>query len=182
MCTRGSKPEFQNPCPGPIACETIWGVLTGYAHTGAEDSEGLELQLDALRAVGCERVFTDAGSWRERPELEHALSELRDGCDCLVVCRLDRLGRSLRDLIATVTQLEERNIGFCSLEDGIETTGSAGRRMAGVFEALARFDRVLHESAPGRTLRRHEREGAAPGGRGDRDLSIDRSAWSLRPT
>ncbi len=143
MCTRGSRPEFHNPCRGPIECGTIWGVLIGYAHTGAEDSEGLELQLDALRAVGCERVFTDAGSWRERPELEHALSELRDGCDCLVVYRLDRLGRSLRDLIATVTQLEERDIGFRSLEDGIETTGSAGRRMAGVFEALARFDRVL---------------------------------------
>ena len=118
-------------------------MLIGYAHTGAEDPEGLELQLGALRAAGCERVFADAGSWRERPELERALSELCDGSDCLVVCRLDRLGRSLRDLIATVAQLEEREVGLCSLEDGIETAGARGRPMAGVFAALARFDRVL---------------------------------------
>lgn len=118
-------------------------MLIGYAHTGAEDPNGMERQLDALRAAGCQRLFTDAGSWRDRPELDRALSELRDERDCLVVCRLDRLGRSLRDLIATVAELEGRRLGFRSLEDGIEFDPAAGRPATGVFEALARFDRVL---------------------------------------
>jgi DNA invertase Pin-like site-specific DNA recombinase len=113
-------------------------VLIGYAYVGGEDREGLQLQLETLSAAGCERRFADAGSWRERPELERALLELRDGRDCLVVCRLDRLGRSLRDLIATVSELEQRRIGFRSLEDGIDTIGAAG-----VFVALAQFDGVL---------------------------------------
>jgi DNA invertase Pin-like site-specific DNA recombinase len=119
------------------------GVLIGYAYASAEDREGVELQLDALRTAGCERFFADAGPWRERPELDRALAELCDGHDGLVVCRLDRLGRSLRDLIATVAELEERGIGFCSLEDGIDTAGGSGRPIHGVFGALARFDRVL---------------------------------------
>src|ERR1022692_3104578 len=117
-------------------------MLIGYAYAGGEDQEGLRMQLEALRAAGCERWFADAGSWRERPELERALLELCDGRDCLVVCRLDRLGRSLRDLIAAVAELEQREIGFCSLEDGIDTANVAGRSVAGLFGALARFDRV----------------------------------------
>ena len=123
-------------------------MLIGYAHTGAEDPEGLQSQLAALHAAGCERFFADQGSWQERPELERALAELCDGQDRLVVCRLDRMGRSLRDLIATVAQLEERGVGLWSLDDGIETGGAAGARMRGVFGALARFDRVV---APERT-------------------------------
>jgi DNA invertase Pin-like site-specific DNA recombinase len=125
-----------------VSCDDS-GVLIGYAYASSEDREGLTLQLDVLREAGCERWFADAGAWRERPELERALSALCDGRDCLVVCRLDRLGRSLRDLIATVAELEQREIGLCSLEDGIETAGADGRPMAGVFGALARFDRVL---------------------------------------
>ncbi|MGO9955466.1 MAG: recombinase family protein [Solirubrobacteraceae bacterium] len=113
-------------------------MLIGYAYVGGEDRDGLQKQLDALRAAGCERWFADTGSWRQRRELERALSHLRDGRDCLVVCRLDRLGRSLRDLIATVAELEERGIGVRSLEDGVDTAGTAG-----LFGALARFDRVL---------------------------------------
>jgi DNA invertase Pin-like site-specific DNA recombinase len=113
-------------------------VLIGYAYVGGEDQDGLQLQLEALSAAGCERRFADAGSWRERPELERALLELRDGRDCLVVCRLDRLGRSLRDLIATVAELEQRRIHLRSLEEGIDTAAAAG-----VFVALAQFDAVL---------------------------------------
>jgi hypothetical protein len=118
-------------------------VVIGYAHSGAEDPEGLRSQVQALRAAGCERVFTDVGSWRERPELDRALGELCDGRDTLAVCRLDRLGRSLRDLIATLSDLEERGVGFVSLEDGIETAPETGQTMTGIFGALARFDRVL---------------------------------------
>ncbi len=113
-------------------------MLIGYAYVGGEDREGLQSQLQALDAAGCERRFADAGSWRERPELERALLELRDGSDCLVVCRLDRLGRSLRDLIATLAEIERRGIRFRSLEDGIDTVAAAG-----LFVALAQFDGVL---------------------------------------
>lgn len=124
------------------ACDHL-GVLIGYAYGAGEDGEGREVQLAALRAAGCERCFVHAGAWRRRPELERALSELTDGRDCLVVCRLDRLARSLRDLITTIVELEERGVGFRSLDDGIDTTGPGGRPVADVLDALARFDRVL---------------------------------------
>lgn len=97
--------------------------LLGYARvsTGEQD---LALQLDALRAAGAERVFSDtaSGSLRERPQLARVLDHLRDGQDTLVVWRLDRLGRSLRHLIETIAELEERGIGFRSLSEGIDTT------------------------------------------------------------
>ena len=117
-------------------------VRIGYAYAGGEDREGLESQLAALRAAGCRQCFSDAGAWVERPELERALAALVGGRDCLVVCRLDRVGRSLSDLIATLAGLEERGVGVCSLEDGIDPSGT-GERAAGVFMALARFERVL---------------------------------------
>ena len=113
-------------------------MLIGYAYVGGEDQDRLQLQLQALHAAGCVRVFADTGSWRERPELERTLLELRDGRDCLVVCRLDRLGRSLRDLIATLAELERRCVRFRSLEDGIDSVAAAG-----LFVALAQFDGVL---------------------------------------
>jgi DNA invertase Pin-like site-specific DNA recombinase len=117
-------------------------VLIGYAYSAGDDRDGLEAQLQALHAAGCERRFADEGAWRDRPELEHALSELRDGCDCLVVCRLDRLGRTIRDLVATLSELDDRRIDFQSLDDGITTTGAAGSSVGNVVQALARFDRL----------------------------------------
>ena len=118
-------------------------MVIGYAYAGGDDPDGLRVQLEALRAAGCDRWFADRGPWRERPELERALSELSDGDDCLVVCRLDRLGRSLRDLIATLAELEARGIALRSVDDGITTGGTGGCSELGVFGALARFDRVL---------------------------------------
>jgi hypothetical protein len=129
-------------------------VRIGYAYAGGEDREGLESQLAALRAAGCGECYADAGAWAERPELERALAALVDGCDCLVVCRLDRVGRSLPDLIASLAGLEARGVGLCSLYDGIDTASGTGA--SGVFEALARFERVLpreHTSAMAWELR-----------------------------
>jgi Resolvase, N terminal domain len=117
-------------------------VRIGYAYVGGEDREGLESQLAALRAAGCRKCFADAGGWVERPELARALAALVDGRDCLVVCRLDRVGRSLPDLVATLAGLEERRVGVCSLQDGIDTE-SAGEGTGAVFRALARFEHVL---------------------------------------
>jgi DNA invertase Pin-like site-specific DNA recombinase len=102
------------------------------------------LQLDALTAVGCYRVFTDhaSGSVTERPELATVLDQLRPG-DTLVVWRLDRLGRSLRHLIDTITTLENHEIGFRSLQESIDSTTPIGRLIFHVFGALAEFEREL---------------------------------------
>lgn len=130
-------------------------VRIGYAYAASEDREGLERQLATLRAAGCGDCYADTGAWVERPELERALAALVDGRDSLVVCRLDRVGRSLPDLIATLAGLEERGVGLCSLDDGIDTV-AGGEGAAGVFGALARFERVLpreHTSAIVRNLR-----------------------------
>src|SRR5215212_7468668 len=102
-------------------------MLIGYARVSTQD-QTLALQQDALMAAGCELTFTDtvSGTKAKRPGLEEALAYLREG-DTLVVWRLDRLGRSLRDLIDTVTTLHERGIGFKSLTEQIDTTTSGGK-------------------------------------------------------
>src|SRR3954447_6780538 len=96
-------------------------MLIGYARISTQD-QNLDLQRDALQKAGCEQIFTDrvSGTKASRPGLSEALSHLRAG-DTLVVWRLDRLGRSLRHLIDTVTGLQERGIGFKSLQESIDT-------------------------------------------------------------
>ena len=118
-------------------------MLVGYARISTTD-QTLGLQRDALTAAGCERLFTDtaSGSRADRPGLEEALDFLRPG-DTLVVWRLDRLGRSLRHLIETMTALQERGIGFRSLQESIDTTTSGGKLVFHVFGALVEFERDL---------------------------------------
>ncbi len=118
-------------------------MLIGYARVSTFE-QTLDLQQDALTHAGCEQVFTDtlSGSVAERPGLQNALLYLRAG-DTLVVWRLDRLGRSLKHLIETVTTLHERGIGFKSLTEDIDTTTSAGKLIFHVFGALAEFERDL---------------------------------------
>jgi DNA invertase Pin-like site-specific DNA recombinase len=118
-------------------------MLIGYARISTID-QTLALQQDALNAAGCEHIYTDtvSGSVTDRPGLAQALSHLRSG-DTLVVWRLDRLGRSLPHLIETVRQLQERGIGFRSLQEQIDTTTSGGKLVFHVFGALAEFERDL---------------------------------------
>src|SRR3954453_20117849 len=121
-------------------------MLIGYARVSTLD-QTLALQQDALTAAGCEQLYTDtvSGSVRERPGLTEALSHLRAG-DTLVVWRLDRLGRSLPHLIETVFHLQQRGVGFRSLQEQIDTTTSGGKlafHVFRVFGALAEFERVL---------------------------------------
>lgn len=115
----------------------------GYARISTGD-QTLALQLDALRAAGCDRLFeeTASGAKAERPILKEAIAYLRPG-DTLVVWRLDRLGRSLGHLIETVTALADRGIGFRSLTEQIDTTTSGGKLIFHVFGALAEFERDL---------------------------------------
>ena len=102
------------------------GHLLGYARVSTTDQHP-QLQVDALTAAGCYRVFTEtaSGARTDRPILEQLLDQLRPG-DTLVVWKLDRLGRSLRHLVDTVTGLAERGIGFRSLQEAIDTTTRAG--------------------------------------------------------
>jgi DNA invertase Pin-like site-specific DNA recombinase len=115
----------------------------GYARVSTLDQDPA-LQLDALAAAGCSKVFGDraSGAKTDRTGLQAALSYVRDG-DVLVVWRLDRLGRSLPHLIETVASLEEQGIGFRSLTELIDTTTSGGRLVFHLFAALGQFERDL---------------------------------------
>jgi DNA invertase Pin-like site-specific DNA recombinase len=117
------------------------GALLGYARVST-DQQTLEPQLDALKAAGCDRVYQDvgSGSLKNRPELTRLLDYARAG-DTIVVWRLDRLGRGLKHLIATIEDLQAREIGFRSLTEQLDTTTPAGRLQLHIFGALGEFER-----------------------------------------
>ncbi|CAM2164715.1 Transposon Tn552 resolvase [Burkholderia latens] len=119
------------------------GLRIGYARVSTDD-QNLDHQRDALRAAGCSQLYeeTASGGTAKRPELMNAIKALRRG-DTLVVQRLDRLGRSLPDLVQIVNDLKERGIGFESLAERIETTSAAGELVFHVFASLAQFERQL---------------------------------------
>jgi DNA invertase Pin-like site-specific DNA recombinase len=122
------------------------GRLIGYARVSTSAQE-LNLQLDALKEAGCKKqhIFTDqiSGSKAERPGLAECLKELKKG-DTLIIWRLDRLGRSLRNLIDIVEQLQKRGVGFRSISDGgIDTTTTSGEMVFNIFATLAQFERRL---------------------------------------
>ncbi|MFC7641906.1 recombinase family protein [Streptosporangium lutulentum] len=115
----------------------------GYARVST-GGQNLERQLDALKAAGCRRVFAEkkSGAGAERAELAAALEFMQPG-DTLVVPSLDRLSRSLQELITTVAELRRREIGFTSLHENLDTTTPGGRLVFHVFAALAEFIREL---------------------------------------
>ena len=117
-------------------------MLIGYARVSTEDQR-LDLQRQALKEAGCERIFEDtAGGAAERPALRDALAQLRAG-DTLVVWRLDRLGRSLKDLIAHAESLRTQGVGLPSLKEAIDTESSTGQLVFHIFGALAEFEWAL---------------------------------------
>src|SRR5207247_5343920 len=118
-------------------------MLIGYARVSTQD-QTLNLQKDALETIGCTKSFTDviSGSATERQGLDEALAYVREG-DTLVVWRLDRLGRSLKHLIETITNLNNRKIGFKSIQENIDTTTSGGKLIFHIFGALAEFERDI---------------------------------------
>lgn len=119
------------------------GWLIGYARVSTK-GQNLDRQIAALEAAGCTRIFSDkkSGKNAEREELAKALDYIREG-DTLVVPALDRLGRSIQDLIAIVGGLRQRGIGFTSLHESLDTTTPGGRLVFHVFAALAEFIREL---------------------------------------
>ena len=118
-------------------------MLIGYERVSTDD-QNLALQHDALQVPDCEKIFSDkmSGANADRPGLKEAFEFARKG-DTIVVWRLDRLGRSLKDLIALVEELENRKIGLRSLQENIDTTTSGGKLIFHLFGALAEFERNL---------------------------------------
>lgn len=118
-------------------------MLVGYARVSTQDQKPA-LQLDALRSAGCDKIFEEkaSGAQRERPELTAALEFVRKG-DTLVVWKLDRLARSLKQLIETVELLAGRGIGLRSLTESIDTGNAGGKLVFHVFGALAEFERSI---------------------------------------
>jgi DNA invertase Pin-like site-specific DNA recombinase len=115
----------------------------GYARVSTDD-QALDLQRDALRAAGCDSLYEEHASGKStvRPQLDACLNALRAG-DTLVVWRLDRLGRSLRDLIDLTTTMQARGIEFESLTERIDTSSPTGRLVFHLFASLAEFERNL---------------------------------------
>lgn len=114
----------------------------GYARVSTREQH-LDMQLTALKDAGCERIFQEQVSGvGERTELQTAMQYLRDG-DCLVVYKLDRLGRSMKDLLAIIEQLQTKNISLVSLRDNIDTGSTTGKLVMHIFAALAEFERDL---------------------------------------
>ena len=118
-------------------------MLIGYARVSTKEQD-CALQLDALKAAGCEKVFeeTASGAKRDREQLAAALEFMREG-DTLIVWKLDRLARSMRQLIETIEDLRVRKIGFRSITENMDTTTAAGELMFHIFGALAQFERTL---------------------------------------
>lgn len=115
----------------------------GYARISTHDQK-LDLQIDALKRAGCKTIFKEiiSGAKTDRPELKRALEALREG-DSLVVWKLDRLGRSLRNLIDIINDLQSKGVSFISISDNLNTTTAHGRLIFNIFGSLAEFEREL---------------------------------------
>jgi DNA invertase Pin-like site-specific DNA recombinase len=118
-------------------------VLVGYARVSTQEQD-TALQRDALLVAGCEKLFEEkaSGAQRDRPQLKATIDYMRSG-DTLVVWKLDRLARSMRQLIDTVEDLHNREIGFRSLTEAIDTTTAGGKLIFHIFGALAEFERSV---------------------------------------
>lgn len=118
-------------------------MLVGYARIST-DHQTNKLQLDALNAAGCERIYPDqeSGGVRDRPELNRMLDQLRK--DDVVVCwKIDRMSRSLRDLLDIMAKIEAAGAGFKSLTETVDTTSPAGRMMLHMLGAVAEFEKAM---------------------------------------
>ena len=124
----------------------VWGMTSmtyGYARVSTDD-QTTDLQRDALERARCDRILTDvaSGARAHRPELDHMLDLLREG-DAVVVWKLDRLGRSMRNLVDLMTMFDERGVRFRSLTESIDTSTPGGTLVFNIFGSLAQFERDL---------------------------------------
>lgn len=153
-------------------------MLIGYARVSTDD-QNLDLQHDALKQAGCKKFFDDqmTGSKISRPGLDAAIDFAREG-DVIVVWRLDRLSRSLKDLIEMVALLDEKRIGLKSLHESIDTSSSSGKLIFHIFGALAEFERNLireRTHAGLQAARARGRKGGRP-----KKLSTDKALLAIQ--
>ena len=137
----------------------------GYARISTKEQK-LELQIDALKKYDCEKIYSDiqSGSIKERPELMNAMAYIREN-DEFVVWKLDRLGRSIKDLINWMNIFQERKINFISLQENINTNTATGKMIFNIFATLAEFERdlLLERSRAGmEAARKRGRQGGRP--------------------
>jgi len=153
-------------------------MLIGYARVSTDD-QNLNLQRDALSKSGCEQIFEDklSGAKSQRPGLQQLLEYARTD-DTIVVWRLDRLSRSLKDLIEMVATLEAKGIALKSLQESIDTSSSSGKLIFHVFAALAEFERNLIRERTQAGLQAARARGRL-GGR-PKALSSDKQALAVR--
>lgn len=154
----------------------------GYARVSTKD-QSLDLQKDALEKEGCSMIFSEriSGTLKQRPELHKMMGQLRRG-DLVVVWKLDRLGRSLPDLVALVFGFQERGVGFKSIQDNIDTTTPTGKLSFHLFAALAEFERdiIAERTRAGlAAARARGRKGGRPKGLSKKALDKARLAESL---
>lgn len=118
-------------------------MIIGYARVSTQD-QNLDAQLEALKAAGCERIFSEkiSGKSSERRELKKLQAQLRPD-DIIIVTKLDRLARSLADLVSIMAELNEQGVGFKSLGESIDLCTPAGRMQMGLFAIVAEFEREL---------------------------------------
>lgn len=153
-------------------------MMIGYARVSTHD-QNAEMQVDALRAAGCEKVFVEtvSGVAVDRPQLKLALRATRKG-DALVVWKLDRLARSFAHLLETVADLDRRHVGFISLTENIDTVTAGGRLVMHIFGALAEFERaIIHERTMAglEAARARGRVGGRPRKLSEADIAVART-------
>jgi DNA invertase Pin-like site-specific DNA recombinase len=154
------------------------GMMIGYARVSTID-QNLALQRDTLIEAGCGKIFTEqlSGAVADRPALHDALEFARSG-DTLIVWKLDRLARSMKQLIETIEKLRVRGIGFRSLTEALDTTTAQGRLVFHMFGALAEFERSLIRERTRAGLaaaKRAGRTGGRPAKLTDEDLDVART-------
>ena len=154
----------------------------GYARVSTLD-QNLNLQIDALKNAGCEIIYQEkaSGKNKERPELLNLFSKLRTG-DTVIVWKLDRLGRSLRDLIDLVAEMQKLGVNFVSIQDSINTETATGRFTFNIFASLAEFEREIiseRTKAGLQSARARGRKGGRPKGLSKENLSKAKSIKTL---
>ena len=138
------QPSMKTPEPPSNVGTSGGAMLLGYARMSKGDEQNNALQAKALRAAGCRTLFEEAasgGRW-DRPELHRMLDQLRDS-DTVVVWRLDRLSRSLKDVLHVMQRIAKAGAGFRSLTENIDTTTPAGRMMMRMAGSFAEFERAM---------------------------------------
>lgn len=151
-------------------------MLVGYAKVSTQE-QNLDLQIIALEEAGCKKIFTEkaSGGQRDRPELMAAMNYIRPEKDVLVVWKLDRLARSLKQLVETIEKFEAQKIGFLSLTESINTTTSDGRLIFHIFASLAEFERsIIRERTTAGLIaaKQNGRTGGRPSALKEKDLAI----------